>query len=393
MEWPIHSLRYDTPGCINKIFLNSAGSSLPPRVVTAIMKYYLEKEEKEGGYKLAELKKESIDEFYLEAAEMLNCKPDNIAFTYNATDAFSRALSSIPLKSGDLILTTDDDYISNHIAFISLKKRMGIRIKRMTNDLNGDVNLDAFKASIEKDRPSIVSVSHIPTNTGKVQNVASIGEICHKEGIYFVVDACQSVGQFPIDVQQIKCDFLSATGRKFLRGPRGTGLLYISDRIIDEKLAPLFLDMRGGDWIENEKYELYPGARRFEYWEFNYANVLGLKEAIKYGNDLGWDKIRDYNQMLLESYRDALMTIPRLRIYDEGNQLSNIITWQIEGVSIEETKSILDNNNVYYSIASIDSALIDFKKKGVEWAVRISPHYFNTIEEGCQLADILKSSI
>jgi selenocysteine lyase/cysteine desulfurase len=357
------------------------------------MKYYLEKEEKEGGYKLAELKKDPIDEFYLQTAEMLNCKPDNIAFTYNATDAFSRALSSIHLKEGDLILTTDDDYISNHIAFISLKKRMGVRIKRMENDINGDINVDAFALSIKKDRPAIVSVSHIPTNTGKVQDVASIGAICNKEGIYFIVDACQSVGQFPIDVHKIKCDFLSATGRKFLRGPRGTGFLYISDRIIDEKLAPLFLDMRGGDWIENEKYKLYPGARRYEYWEFNYANVLGLKEAIKYGNDLGWDKIWAYNQLLLKSFRDALMDVPGLKIYDRGNQLSNIITWQIDGVSLEETKVILDNNNVYYSIASIDSALIDFKKKGVEWAVRISPHYFNTVEEGLQLADILKSSI
>jgi selenocysteine lyase/cysteine desulfurase len=357
------------------------------------MKCYLDKEEKVGGYKLAELKKDSIDEFYGEAAKMLNCKPDNIAFTYNATDSFTRALSSIPLQPGDLILTTDDDYISNHIAFISLKKRNGIRIKRMENTHSGDVDLDALEASIKKDRPAIVSVSHIPTNSGKVQDVASIGEICHKEEIYFIVDACQSVGQLPIDVHRIKCDFLSATGRKFLRGPRGTGLLYISDRVIDEKYAPLFLDMRGGDWIENEKYKLYPGARRYEYWEFNYANVLGLKEAIRYGNDLGWDRIRDYDQMLLESFRDSLRTVPGMKIYDEGQQLSNIITWQIKGMMLEETKAILDQNDVYYSIASIDSALIDFRKKGVEWAVRISPHYFNTVEEGLELAEILKSSI
>jgi len=241
----IIEIRKDTSGCADKIFLNSAGSSLPPKIVTEKMIDYLQYEERIGGYDAAKFKADEINKFYIEAAKLLNCKPANIAFAYNATDAYARALSAIPFKNVDYILTTNDDYISNQIAFLSLQKRFGVQLLRANNLANGDIDLVHFEELIKKHKPVLVAVTHVPTNSGLVQNAEEIGKICNKYDTWYLLDACQSVGQMIVDVEKIGCDFLSATGRKFLRGPRGTGFLYISDEVLMSGLAPLFIDMRG----------------------------------------------------------------------------------------------------------------------------------------------------
>ncbi|HXB43123.1 MAG TPA: aminotransferase class V-fold PLP-dependent enzyme, partial [Puia sp.] len=266
----ITKIRKDTPGCVDKIFLNSAGSSLPPKSVVEKSVGYLQFEQEVGGYEAAFLRAEEIDTFYKETATLLHCKPANIAFAYNATDAYARALSAIAFKSGDYIVSTNDDYISNQIAFLSLQKRFGVRLLRANNLDNGDIDLTHLEELILGFLPVLVAVTHIPTNSGLVQQVEEIGKICKKYDVWYLLDACQSVGQREVDVEKIGCDFLSATGRKFLRGPRGTGFLYVADSIINEKLEPLFIDMRGADWIKADEYLIQMDAKRFELWEFSY---------------------------------------------------------------------------------------------------------------------------
>ena len=319
----------------------------------------------------------------------MNCKPQNIAFTYNATDAYARALSSVPFEKGDVILTTDDDYISNMIAFISLQKRFGIKIVRAKNDENEQIILADFEAKIKAHHPKLVSVTHIPTNSGLIQNVEGVGALCEKYDVLYLVDACQSVGQMPLDVQKIKCDFLSATGRKFLRGPRGTGFLFVSDKVLDLQLEPLMIDMRGANWTSADTYELYEGARRFEMWEFSYSHLLGLAEAIHYANELGMDNIYSYNQQLNLYLKEKLLSIPDIQLFDKGHELSSLFTLRKKGHTLKSLSKRLSDHNVFFSIANKNSAIIDFGKKGIDWAIRISPHYFNTMEEADQLIDIL----
>lgn len=391
MSMDIAQIRKDTLHCEDKLFLNSAGASLMPRVVIQKSHEYLLEEEKLGGYKVAALKAYEIDGFYSEAGKLLNCRADQIAFAANATDAYSKALSAIPFKEHDVILTTDDDYVSNHIGFLSLQKRFGVRVLKVQNTEDGDLDLTDFENKIKTYNPKLVAVTHIPTNSGLVQDVESVGLLCQKYEILYLVDACQSVGQIPLDVQKIRCDFLSATGRKFLRGPRGTGFLYVSDKVLQSELAPLFMDLRGATWDQQEHYQIMETAKRFELWELPYPFVIGLKEAVKYANDIGLQAIEDRNQELLIRLSENMKAINGVSRYDRGSVLSNIFTFRKHGVSKEKMIDHLDAHNAYYSISQVDNARIDFEKKGIDWAVRISPHYFNTFQEIDRFCEIVEN--
>lgn len=382
-------VRMDTPYCGDKLFFNSAGSSLPPSIVTRTMKDYLDDEEMHGGYFIAEKRADEINEFYEVTANLLNTHPRNIAFTYNATDSYARALSSIQFKKGDIILTTEDDYISNQIAFLSLKKRYQVDIIRIKLNDQTDLDLEDFEACMLRYQPKVVAVTHIPTNSGKIQDVESIGMMCEKFDTIYLVDACQSVGQLPIDAHKIKCDFLSGTGRKFLRGPRGTGFLFVSDKMLSQEMAPLMVDMRGAEWIDTDQFQLFPGARRFEMWEFSYSHLLGLSAAIRYANQVGLSNIEKYNQMLCDHLRQALQSVDGVHLYDEGSKLGSIVTFRKGEVNLQHTKAHLSSQQVYFSLSTRSNAQFDFGRKGIDWAVRLSPHYFNTMDEADELLDVI----
>jgi len=327
---------------------------------------------------------------YQEVATLLNTSVGHIAITFNATDSYARALSAIPLVKGDTILTTTQDYVSNQIQFLSLQKRFGVDIVRAPGQENGDLDLDAFEQLFQKHRPKLVAVTHVPTSSGLIQDVNAIGKLCAQvEDCYYLVDACQSVGQMVVDVGAIQCDFLSATARKFLRGPRGCGFLYISDKVLQSGLEPLFPDLHGADWVEPDVYIPESSAQRFEFWEFQYANVAGLREATRYANNLGMKSIEEAGLAVSGPLREAFRGIAGVEVLDEGTHLSNIITLRKAGVSQASLESHLRQHEVYFSVGRARNALIDARKKGIEWFLRISPHYFNTKAEADQLVEIV----
>ena len=387
----IEQIRQDTPNCKDKIFLNSAGASLIPKIVVHKVNEYLIEEEKIGGYKLEELRKSEFDEFYNEVAKLIHCEAHNIAFINNATDGYIKALSCIDFKEDDTVITTDDDYASNHIHFIALQKRYHINVVRIKTFENGELDIEDFETLIKMYRTKLVSISHIPTNSGLIQNVKAIGNICEKNNIIFLLDACQSVGQIVVDVKPLKCDFLTATGRKFLRGPRGTGFLYVSDKILKEQYAPLYIDGRGATWTEIYKFEMLDSAKRFELWESPCAFKMGFQEAIKYANNIGMEHIQAYNEKIMKQLRANLSSIPNVVLFDKGLNTSNILTFRKGNVSLKRISNILDKNKVYYSVSNKEWGLIDFNKKGIEWAIRLSPHYFNTIEEMDKVSQIIEN--
>jgi len=386
----ITKVRADTPGCTQKIFLNSAGSSLMTKGVVNVMQSYQEKEMILGGYQTVPFFQHEIDAFYLHASALLHTLPANIAFNFNATDAYAKAVSSIPFRLGDCILTTEDDYVSNYILFFSLQKRFGLQIVQCNTLPSGDIDMFDLETKMLKYRPVLVSVTHIPSNSGKIQDVEQIGHLCEKYDIWYIVDACQSAGQMDIDVTKIKCDFLSATGRKFLRGPRGTGLLYVSDKALAAGLEPLLIDMRGATWDTENSYKPSGSATRFELWEANYSNILGLSEAIRYAMSIGLENIRAYNLELCQLLKEQLQTIPDIRITEEGSQTGSIVTFTSDTKTLDEYKNTLDMANISYSVGYRHFALIDFNKKNVDWVIRFSPHYFNTTDEILQVGEILR---
>ena len=377
----IDLIRRQTRGCHDKIFLNSAGSSLVPDAVVQKMTDYLLQEAQVGGYALAGQFDEEISDLYQQAAVLLNCAPQNIAFMGSATDAYAKALSSVTFKKGDVILTTDDDYISNQLSFLSLKNRLEIEIIRAENMPDGDIDLSSFEDLVIKHQPRLIAITHIPTNSGLVQQAEEVGNICRKHDILYLLDACQSVGQLAVDVTKINCDFLTATGRKFVRGPRGTGLLYVSDRVLATDMVPLIFDMQGASWTGIDDYQLAPTAKRFEFWESSIAGKLGLAAALRYINEIGITEIELYNQQLMKMFRSDMEQVPGLQLHDKGSRLSNILTFTSTKRSLEETARLLREHQVYFSMSFRDFALIDFTKKDLDGVIRFSPHYFNTSEE------------
>jgi selenocysteine lyase/cysteine desulfurase len=386
----IDTLRHQTPGCKTKIHFNNAGASLMPRPVIDAMLQHIQLEATIGGYEAADQKAKEIAGFYESVAQLLNCKSGNIAFTSSATNSFARALSCISFNEGDSILLANEDYISNQFAFLSLQKRFNIDILRAASLPDGGVDVDDMKRLMDIHHPKLVSLTHVPSNTGLIQPVEEVGKLCEERDIYYLVDACQSAGQIPIDVQKIRCDFLSATMRKFLRGPRGAGFLYVSEKIINQKLEPLFIDMRGADWISADEYSPRMDARRFEDWELPYALVLGSKAAIDLANSTGLENIQQRNILLCDQIRKSISKMAGLRLLDIGPEQSSIITVEISGQKAQEVLQELRNKNINTSVGYRSFALIDFEAKHVEWALRISPHYYNTEEEVETLIQALK---
>lgn len=377
----LHSLRKDTPGCSRHIHLNNAGASLPPRSVAEAVQNYLAEEALHGGYEVAAAHADTIAGFYGSAAKMLNAQARNIAFTGSATDAYAKALSAISFEPGDVLLTTDDDYVSNQIAFLFLQKRFKINVLRAAKLPEGGVDVQSVRELMDRHRPRLVAVTHVPTNSGLVQDVAAIGQLCREREIWYLVDACQSAGQLPLDVEAIGCDFLSVTMRKWLRGPRGAGFLYVSDQALEAGLEPFFPDLGGATWVEADRYEPSKDAHRFEYWEKSYALLLGSKAAIEYADDVGLDSIEQRVTKLAAHARQQLAALPGVRVLDRGQRLCGIVTAHIEGVRPGQVMKALKAANVNAGVARPFNALIDFQEKGVDWALRISPHYYNTEEE------------
>lgn len=386
-------IRQETRGLSDgKLFFNNAGSSLMPNIVVDSMLDYLKQEEQLGGYEVANRNAELLENFYTETSKLINCKSSNIAFMTSATEAFSKALSSIIFKEGDVIITTVDDYISNQITFISLHKRSNVKIIRIKKREDNELDLEDLENLIKEHRPKLVAVTHIPTNSGLIQNIEAVGKICRQYDILYLADCCQSVGQMVVDVEKIGCDFLTATGRKFMRGPRGSGFLYVSDRVLEQDHAPILLDMRGAHWSEYDNYELFKTAKRFEHWEVSYAAVLGMMEAAKYANNVGLNNIENYNRKLAETLRVHLKN-NGFKVLDIGKNLSSIVTFCGPDNDLENIQKILRENNVFFSASYKHSALIDFTDKKVDGAVRLSPHYFNTIEEVEKVSEVLRKSL
>lgn len=390
--FPLAQFRSDTPGCAQLIHFNNAGCSLHPKPVVDAVRQFLEEESLTGGYELAAARAKELDDLYHAGAAVLHAEPHNIAFVNSATDGFSKALSSIAFREGDVILTTINDYVSSQIQFIALEKRFGVRIVRARDAASGEADPDEIRSCIKKHRPALVSITHVPNNTGMVQPIEEIGRICAEEDIPYFVDACQSAGQLPLDVTRIQCDFLTFSMRKFMRGPRGAGLLYVSNKALERGAMPMLPDMRGADWIDAHTFTPMPDARRFEYVEQSYALILGSAVAMRYYLQAGSDAITLRNAELCDHLRKGLSEFAHIRLMDKGSKLSSIITFVSDRTAPTAFRDVLVKHGINCGAAPKKFALLDLEAKQVDGIVRISPHYYNTIEEINTMLQVIRDT-
>jgi selenocysteine lyase/cysteine desulfurase len=353
---------------------------MPTPVIRAIQKH-LDLEASIGGYEAESESATDIAHAYEQVAELLGTSAGNVAFTEHATASFVAALSSIPFNAGDVVVTTRHDYVSNQIQYLALAERFGVEVVRAPDAPEGGVELNAMEALIHRRRPRLVAVTHIPTSSGLVQDVHAIGQMCRARDILYIVDGCQSVGQMPVDVESIGCDFFSATARKYMRGPRGAGFLFVSDRALDAGLEPLFPDLRGADWIDSDLYQPAPDAKRFETWEFFWGLVLATGAAAEYATALGLEAIQDRSWKLATQLRGKLEAMDGVEVLDRGAILSATVTCSVRGWSPPDLVVELRKRGINTTGQSRIDAVIDYDQKDVDGSLRASPHYFNTEEE------------
>lgn len=373
--------RRDTPGTSARTHLNNAGASLMPQSVVAAIEEHLQLETTIGGYEAAAAAGNAMRRAYADVAALVGAAPRNIAVVASATAGFAQALSTIDFARGDVIVTSAADYISNQLMFLSLAGRLGVRVERAGDVGEDGVDPGSVRALVRTHRPKLVAMTWIPTNTGLIQDVAAVGQVCADEGVPYLIDACQAIGQLPVDVHALRCDFLSTTARKFLRGPRGIGFLYVSDAALARGAHPLLVDMRGAEWTSRDAFALVEDARRFEQWELPFTLVLGLGAAARYALEVGVERTAVRAHGLAAEARTRLAAIPGVRALDRGSRLAAIAAFACGGRYARDVMHALRARGINTSSHARGDALIDLDRKGVASSLRVSPHYFNTSAE------------
>jgi selenocysteine lyase/cysteine desulfurase len=372
--------RRDTPGVEHVAHLNNAGGALRPQVVTDTVVAHLRREAEIGVYEAEEEAADRVEAVYGSVARLVGAQDDEIALVQSATVAWNVAFSSVPLKAGQRILTARTEYISNAIALLQACERSGATLDVIEDDEHGQVDLDALADALGGGDVALVALTHIPTGGGVVNPASEVGALTRAAGVPFLLDACQSVGQLDVDVEALGCDLLAATGRKFLRGPRGTGFLYAS-RAITETLVPPILGLGAATWTSPTSYAPVEGARRFETWERSVADNLGLGAAVDYALSVGLPAIEERVTALAATLRTELAAIDGITVRDKGVRRSGIVTFTVEGRSADEVRAAATADGVNVSVTRISSAQLDFGPRGLTSVVRASPHYYNTEDD------------
>ncbi len=377
----IDRARAETPGVFHVLHFNNAGSSLMPQPVLDATVGYLQREAEIGGYETEDERHVALEAAYTSAARLINAREDEIAFIENATRAWDMAFYGLAasFNPGDRILTARSEYVSNVIAFLQTAERTGAVVEVIPSDGTGQVDVDALANMIDS-RVRLVAITHVPTNSGLVNPAEAIGRITRAAGVPYLLDACQSVGQFPVDVEAIGCDLLSTTGRKYLRGPRGTGFLYVR-RATMAALEPPFLDVHAATWTAADRYAVREDARRFENWETSYAGKLGLAAAMDYALGWGLEAIGERIHALAACLRDRLSEIPGVAVQDIGERQCGIVTFTKEGVDLDALQADLAARRINVTTSSQFSTRFDMEARNLAKVVRSSVHYYNNEDE------------
>lgn len=384
----IEKVRLDTPTCENVLHFNNAGSSLMPVPVYVALQRVLTQENELGGYEAERLAQEDIQAFYSEFAALLNAEPSEIAFIENATRAWDMAFYGLSLGPGDRVITHASEYASNYLALLQQSRRLGFEIDLVPSDETGQIDVHALDRMVRPDT-KLIAITHVPTQGGLVNPAAEVGKIARKHGCLYLLDACQSVGQIDVNVEEIGCHVLSGTGRKFLRGPRGTGFLYVRKSVLDH-VDPPFVDLLSATWTEENRFEFVEGAKRFENWESYIAGRVALKEAVKYARGIGLPNIETRVTQLGQTLRDALSQINGVKVRDLGKKKCGIVTFTKTGLDPQQIAERLRAQQINVSVSKMTSARLDLEPRQLSSLLRASIHYFNTEEEISRFAEAVE---
>jgi selenocysteine lyase/cysteine desulfurase len=380
-------VRAETPGCARVAHFNNAGASLPPQAVLDAQLAHLRREAEIGGYEAQEEAQPRIEAVYASVARLISAAgPDEIALVENATRAFDMAVYAVPLTAGDVILTSTAEYHSMFVTYLHLARR-GVVVEVVPADAAGQIDVGALRKRIDE-RVKLIALAHAPTNGGLVQPAEAVGEVAREAGVFFLLDATQTVGQLPVDVRRIGCHALAGTSRKYLRGPRGTGFLWVTREWI-ERLEPPLMEGHAAEWVEPDRYVVRRDGKRFEVWEASYAARLGFGAAVDYALALGLDRIWARVRALGEALRERLAVLPGVTVHDLGAVRGGIVSFAVRGMPAATVTTRLRAASINVHVSPARGTLLDMRARGLQELVRASVHYFNTEDELDRLAGAL----
>lgn len=376
-----------TPGCAHVLHFNNAGAALMPQPVLDATVGQLQREATMGGYEAAASMAAATEAVYDSVARLIHAHRDEIALFEGSSQAWHKAFHAVPLAKGDRVLTASTEYSTNWLSLLRVRERTGCTIEVVPDRPSGEVDVDALAAMLDE-RVKLVMITHVATSNGMVNPVEEVGRAVRGSGALYLVDACQSVGQLPIDVARIGCDLLAAAGRKYLRGPRGTGFLFVrKDRLA--QLEPSVIDIHAAQWTGRDTYAWRPDARRFETLEHSVATRLGLGAAVDHALGWGLEAIAERIAGLSAGLRERLEAIGGVRVHDRGRQRSGIVTFTVAGRSADELMADLRRHGINTTVSRIEAARLDMEPRGLERMVRASVHYYNTEEEVERFAEAI----
>ena len=375
----VAALRAITPGCAHRNHLNNAGAALMTTTTLTAMTDHLALEAEIGGYEAAAAAGDRIAATTRNLATLVGGLPEEIALFDNSTHAWQAACYAVPLEPGDRILTGRDEYGSNVLALWHIAARAGAEVVVVPDDEHGQIDVEALAALVD-DRTKLICLTWVPTSGGLVNPAASVGRVARDADVLYLLDATQAVGQFPVDVATIGCDVLCGTGRKFLRGPRGTGFLWAGLRALD-RFEPAVAEIESATWDGADGFSWAYGARRFGTWEHSYVNVIGLGAAVEQALELGLDAIGARCDGLGRRLRDGLEDLSGVTTHDLGADRCAIVTATVTGWPADEVAAALAARGINVSTTAREHNPLDTGARDVHPLVRLSPHCYNTDDE------------
>ena len=379
-----------------KHYLNNAGAGLLSNDTLDYMVEYYHYEQNQGAYQAAKNKKEDIELFYTNVANIINAESkDEIAYVDNASRGWNLAISSSNLSKGDIIVTLSSEFGTNLITLFDYAKKTGAEVKVIPCDITGHFDLSLME-KILRDAHSkkMIAISHAAAQGSIVNPVYEIGELAKEFDALYIVDACQSVGQIDIDVQKMMCHMLVASGRKWLCGPRGTGFMYIKK---STKLRPTQLDLASADLVFDNgnviDIKVREDAKRFEIWERNISAMLGLSKAIDAALSTGIDLISKKIEENANRIREEIVRNSKLQLIGQKCSPSGIVGFYVKDTVFE--KKVLDlisDNEVVISTMREWDCPMFFPNNGASCIFRISPHHYttpSTIETICKVISLI----
>lgn len=375
----VERLRAETPGCLSLIHFNNAGCSLSPQPVIDAVQHHQALEQRIGGYEAAEAQAAAIEDFYPALAALLGCAAEEVAWVESATRGFDLALHGIAWQPGDRIVCAQSEYASNWLALLHLRRLRQVELVVVPNQADGTVDLEQLDAALTQGA-RLVCLTHVASQQGVVQPAAEVGRLAAQHGALYFLDACQSAGQVPLDVRTLGCHVLTGSGRKYLRGPRGSGFLYVQRDLLTQ-LEPLFVDLQSAHWDSPWSYQLRDDARRFETWECHVAGKVGLAVAARYAVDIGIDALHSRIATLAGQLRRTLAAVPGLTVLEPMDAASGIVTFRHARVTPDTLQLALRSAGINTGVTRRATAQLDFARRDLQAVNRASVHAYNTEAE------------